>query len=452
MLKYPLFRRRFIRRAIKDVLPKTLFARTLMIILTPLLLLQLATAIIFYDRHLDEVTRRLSAGLASEMGYLVQLYQRGLREPEGLVRFIDAQRTFDIVFAALPSEAWEALPSESSLYYAMQLKRTLRARLNAPVRVVATDEETVVAFVLMPDGVLRFEVNRKRLFTPTSYIFLLWSVGLSCVLFSVALLFMRNQIRPLRRLARAAEAFGRGVDPGALQPSGSKEVRQAAQAFNTMRSRVQRLVSSRALMLAAVSHDLRTPLARLRLNLDLLETPKNNEDIQAMRGDIRHMDGIITAYLNFAADAAPEATKLLDITALVRGVAVGFAAVRLQADKTFWVHGRAVELRRCIENILSNAQRYAGIINIAVTAAGGNVAITIEDNGPGIPPDRYEEVFRPFARLDPARGEKTGGVGLGLAITRDIIHRHGGEITLGQATLGGLLVTVVLPGAGGSEQ
>ncbi|MFN9789982.1 MAG: two-component sensor histidine kinase, partial [Holosporales bacterium] len=205
MLKHLLSRRRFIRRTIKDVLPKTLFARTLMIILTPLLLLQVATAIVFYDRHLDEVTRRLSAGLASEMAYLVQVYQGGLREPDGLVRFVDAQRTFDIIFNALPPEAWETLSPESTLYYAVQLKRTLRTRLNTSVRVVATNDETIVAFIKIPDSVLRLEVNRKRLFTPTSYIFLLWSLGLSCVLFSIALLFMRNQIRPLRRLARAAE-------------------------------------------------------------------------------------------------------------------------------------------------------------------------------------------------------------------------------------------------------
>jgi two-component system osmolarity sensor histidine kinase EnvZ len=445
MLKHLLSRRRFIRRTIKDVLPKTLFARTLMIILTPLLLLQVATAIVFYDRHLDEVTRRLSAGLASEMAYLVQVYQGGLREPDGLVRFVDAQRTFDIIFNALPPEAWETLSPESTLYYAVQLKRTLRTRLNTSVRVVATNDETIVAFIKIPDGVLRLEVNRKRLFTPTSYIFLLWSLGLSCVLFSIALLFMRNQIRPLRRLARAAEVFGRGGDPGALQPAGSKEVRQATQAFNTMRSRVQRLVSSRALMLAAVSHDLRTPLARLRLNLDLLETPKNHDDLDAMRGDIRHMDGIITAYLNFAADAAPEASRTLDITALVREVAAGFPAVVVQADKTLWVQGRPVELRRCIENLLSNAQRYASSIKMVVVAVDSNIVLSIDDNGPGIPPDCYEEVFRPFARLDPARGEKTGGVGLGLAITRDIIHRHGGEIALGRSGLGGLLVMVTMP-------
>lgn len=428
------------KRLARRLLPKTLFSRMLLIVLVPMVLLLTATVLFFYDRHLDTVTRRLSNGLAGEISYLVELYELRSGDSNGLLDILAAQRTFDIEIAPMPLDAWVKLDKGITSYYTRTLSRELEQRLQRPFHVFI-DDETLHVFVRMETRVLEIRANRKKLFTPTSYIFLLWTIGLGSLLFSIAMVFLRNQIRPLRRLARAADAVGRGMPLQPLPVGGASEVRAATEAFNVMGERLFRLVSGRTLMLAAVSHDLRTPLARLKLNLSLLETPQIRSDIEAMQSDINHMDKIIETYLDFAKGVEAESIQRFDLAALLRQL-----EPHCDAPALLPFLGRPTALRRMLENILSNAARYGnGKTEVQLTQQDGQVFISIGDNGAGIPPEQREHVLRPFTRLESARGTASGGVGLGLAIAQDIAHRHGGALTLSKSRLGGLLVTVHLP-------
>jgi two-component system osmolarity sensor histidine kinase EnvZ len=289
-------------------------------------------------------------------------------------------------------------------------------------------------------------VPERRLFTRATFIFLLWMIGSSIVLSAVALMFMRNQIRPIRRLAHAADSFGKGRDVARFKPEGASEVRQAATAFLEMRDRIRRQMMQRTAMLAGVSHDLRTPLTRMKLQLELMG---DNPDIDALREDVTDMETMVEGYLAFARGEEEETAVSTDLAGLVEETADavrrsgGTVTVRLEGRPVMSV--RRLALKRCLSNLAENARRYATRMEISCAARPDAMEITIDDDGPGIPPEHRTDVFRPFFRLDASRNSNTGGSGLGLAIARDIARSHGGDVMLGDSPLGGLRVTVRLP-------
>ena len=307
-----------------------------------------------------------------------------------------------------------------------------------------SDPHSVLIHVQMPDGVLNVVAPRKRLYTGTIYLFVVWLVGSALLVFGIAALFMRNQVRAIRRLAAAAEAFGLGRDIGLIKPEGATEVRQAATAFNRMQERIRRFLLQRTEMLAGVSHDLRTPLTRLRLALAMLPAREElRQDVAEMKADVEEMDRMIGGYLAFARGEGTEQAEPANLRLVLEEVAASArragADVTLDAPAALTLSLRADAVRRAITNLVDNARRHARHVALAAMPQGRAVQVTVDDDGPGIPPERRESVFRPF------ESSEAGGTGLGLTIARDIVRAHGGEIVLEQSPLGGLRARIRLP-------
>ena len=323
----------------------------------------------------------------------------------------------------------------------------LRVRLRRPFSVdTVTYYKKVEIRVQLPRGVLRVMAPTKRVSSPTTTIFISWSIGSAIVLFIVATIFMRNQVRPIKRLANAAESFGKGRDVPGFKPTGAAEVRQASAAFIRMRQRIKRQIAQRTEMLAGVSHDLRTPLTRMKLQLAML---KSGREIKGLRADIAEMEVMLEEYLAFARGEGTESPIETDIAKLLREI-VGNArrkgmTIALKSSGALTVPVRPNAFRRCLTNLLGNAVQHADKVAIEAARNSNAIEIIIDDNGPGIPKSKRAEAFRAFSRLDPSRNPDSGGVGLGLTIARDIIRGHGGEVALEDSPKGGLRVRLRLP-------
>jgi two-component system osmolarity sensor histidine kinase EnvZ len=288
-------------------------------------------------------------------------------------------------------------------------------------------------------------LDRKRVEMVTAPQFIGWSVGFSVLLLTMSYLFLRNQVRSILQLSWAADAFGRGEDAPDFKPSGALEVRRAARSLIRMRNRIRRYADQRTAMLAGVSHDLRTPLARLKLELALL--PKDN-DTQAAKADIAEMEQMLDGYLAFARGEEGEQPVEVNLTSLAQEAsahAAGCSRLEFSAPAQVTIRLRPLATKRAIANLANNAADYGKKVRISVAADQGEAVVTVEDDGPGIPPQMYEEAFRPFSRLDAARNQNVSGVGLGLTIARDTARAHGGDVTLGKSELGGLKATIRLP-------
>lgn len=439
--------------SVKRFLPKTLFGRSLLIIITPVLILQVLGTYIFYDRHWSRMTDRLAFALVGEIAIITGEIEVG-RSAEDIDRISDIiardlklNINYDPDIDELPAERIDGWRQQM---VAKTLKDGLKGRLNMPFSMFfGEDGRWLDVSFLLENGVLTVSVPENRLFSSSSYIFILWLIGLSVVLFSIAVIFMRNQIRPIRRLAVAAEWFGRGRDIPDFKPHGAKEVRQASNAFITMRDRIKRQISQRTEMLAGVSHDLRTPLTRMKLELELLD----DRDSKAIRADIADMENMIEGYLDFARGDAKEEPELIDVRAIIEKAVKD--AIRQKIDIVYktevkepvsiWI--RIFAFERCLSNLISNAGQYAQHCQISLEVDHNNMqtVILIDDDGPGIPEDKRDEVFKPFYRLEESRNKKTGGVGLGMSIAQDVVYSHGGQIMLEDSPLGGLRVRILLP-------
>ena len=433
----------------KHLLPRTLFGRSLLIILLPLLLVQIITAYFFFERHWSVVTRRLTSAVAGELATVAEEVET---IPSPRIREDVLNRQSQTLDMLLTFDPGATLEPASRVHFNPGITQTLRNALNEQVHrpfaiTVYQQGEWVGVDVQTDNGVLRAMVPERRLFTRATYIFLLWMMGSSIVLSAVALVFMRNQIRPIRRLARAAESFGKGREVARFKPEGAAEVRQAAIAFLDMRDRIRRQMTQRTSMLAGISHDLRTPLTRMKLQLALMD---RSADIEALQDDVTDMETMVEGYLAFARGEEEESAIPTDIAGLIEEAADavrrsgGDIAITCKARPVLVV--RRMALKRCLANLLENARRYATHTQVTLTAGKIDVEITIDDDGPGIAPDQREAVFRPFHRLEASRNANTSGTGLGLPIARDIVHSHGGEIALDDSPMGGLRVVVKLPG------
>ncbi|NCC21203.1 MAG: HAMP domain-containing protein [Alphaproteobacteria bacterium] len=434
----------------KRFLPRTLFGRSLIIVVAPIILLQMVTTYIFFDRHWNRMTGRLAFAVAGETAILADQFESD-PPPETVQRIAGyASRNLELLIGFDRGGTLQTVDREHSGWdsiVASMLAGALENQVRRPFEIAVDIEDKWVSIgVQLTNGVLHVTLPQGRLFSSSGYIFLLWMFGTSIVLIVIAILFMRNQVRPIRRLAVAAERFGKGRDVPAFKPEGAHEVRQAARAFLEMHERVRRQIEQRTAMLAGVSHDLRTPLTRLKLQLAMLG---DSPDVQACKADIEVMERMIQGYLDFARGEAGEVATRTDIARMLERLVA--AAKREGADIVLSVQGdpgasiRPLAFERCLMNVVANARRFGTTVWINAAATEEAIEIAVDDNGPGVPEERYEDVFKPFFRLDSSRNVETGGVGLGLPIAMDVIHSHGGRIWLEKSKHGGLRVVMTVP-------
>lgn len=431
-------------RWLKRLTPKNLFGRALLIMALPLVLVQLIATYIFYDKHWASVARQLSASLAGEVAWLVESWH-GTSDPETRLALLnDTARYMGLDISAQPSMRIGSFAS-TEIHFPV-FERQLRRRIPYPFAIRYLPEQDVIhILILAEDAMLQIEAPKKRLASSTTLIFTGWTVGASLLLMLVAVLFLRNQIRPIVRLAEAAERFGKGQETPGFEPSGAREVRQAARAFIGMRERIRRQVASRTEMLAGISHDLRTPLTRIKLQLAML--PKEVAD--GLQQDVAEMEHMVEEYLAFARGNAGEASVSVSLDALMEEAIAPYrrqpGKVHITAIPERPVTLRPNAIRRALRNLVENALRYGRECWITVAVRRRTLIVTIEDDGPGIPESERERVFQPFQRLEASRNVESGGAGLGLSIVRDIVHGHGGEVLLKDSHHGGLKVIVSLP-------
>ncbi|OIN86620.1 MAG: two-component sensor histidine kinase [Alphaproteobacteria bacterium CG1_02_46_17] len=436
---------------IHKILPRTLFARSLLIIVVPVLLLQIVVMSVFVDNHWRKITSRLAFGVAGEIAIIAEEIESGESEDRLMALSNYAAQSLDLLVTFEPGRrlqpgvitqgTWEP-------FTARALSKALDEQVRRPYSLsISQDDDWVNIGIQLDDGVLRVLALERRLFSSSAYIFLLWLGGASIILFTIAVVFMRNQIKPIRKLSLAAERMGTGREILFFKPEGAREVRQAGRAFLEMHERITRQVEQRTTMLAGISHDLRTPLTRLKLGLSFLG---ESDDISALKQDVTDMERMIESYLDFVRVEGKETASEFNLSdlldKLVEAVKRHGTNIILQKHSTdILIMGRPLALERCLSNVIGNAEKFAKKICVSVEQKDNRLYILVDDDGPGMDEDMYEEVFKPFFRIDSSRNTSTGGVGLGLSIALDVIHAHGGDIKLGKSPLGGLRAEITLP-------
>ncbi|MEM9029875.1 MAG: ATP-binding protein [Pseudomonadota bacterium] len=444
----------FLSSFISEIIPKGLYARALIIIIAPIVMLEGVIAYVFMESHWQAVTRRLSEATARDVAALVELY-RGYDENDDYRKLTGlALDQLNIALAVLPPGD---LPNEQPRPFFSLLDKTLSKEIYDKLEGVPFWIDTVgrskhVEVRIKLDGaVLQFIARRSQTYASNSHIFLVWMVGTSIVLLTVAILFLRNQIRPILRLAEAAEDFGKGrIGPTSeFRPRGAREVRQATLAFIEMRDRISQHVEQRTTMLAGVSHDLRTVLTRFNLQLALLD---DTPEVHFLRNDVKDMGQMLEDYLAFAKGDGGEDSTETDLGVLLTEVFNGARMLRSKVHlklprrrNDLFVPLKRRAFKRALTNLVSNAARFGDAVSIRVVSGRRVIRIDIEDDGPGIPAAERENVFKPFYRIDHARNQDGGHSGLGLAIARDIARSHGGDIKLSSSTLGGLKASITIP-------
>jgi two-component system osmolarity sensor histidine kinase EnvZ len=427
-------------------MPRGLFARAVLIVLIPMFLLQSAAAFFFMERYWQVVTRRLSTVLTQDIAALIDLYESYPKGNDAALSRIAAER-MRIDAEILPKAPLP--PPQPKPFFSLgdsALSEQIRTQIGRPYWIDTVGRSNLIEIrILLNDAVLRVFAHRTQAYASNSWIFLMWMTGTAIILCIIALLYLRNQIKPIRRLAHAAEAFGKGRDVH-FRASGAREVKQAGQAFLDMRRRIERARDQRTAMLNGVSHDLRTILTRFRLSLALQPV---SAEIEALQRDVAEMERMLEGSLAFARGDTGEAAASVDMRRMLESLKADAERHGRAASVAYQGRAEAVvrpdAFRRCLANLVGNAQRYANRIALIGVHDGRTLTIHIDDDGPGIPLDLREDAFRPFYRLDEARNQDEGGTGLGLAIARDIARSHGGDVRLETSPFGGLRATVAVP-------
>lgn len=431
---------------LKQFMPRGLYGRAALILVVPIVSLQLVVSIAFLQRHFEDVTWQLTSAL----GFDLRMISDHL-EQEGPEAALAVAERLDMALSSHTDPAWLDEDRAARRWYDLSgrvVVATLRG-LEPDIDWIdlSRSDRLVVLALVEGDDTLVLEIDRRRVSASNPHQLFVIMILTGILMTAVAFIFLRNQVRPIRRLARVAEAFGKGrVDP--YRPSGALEVRAAGRAFLDMRARIERQIEQRTMMLSGVSHDLRTPLTRLKLGLSMLDAGEDTEDLLR---DVEEMEALLTAFLDFARADAHDDPETVDVLALARLVAddaarMGGKVELVVPDDAPDVALRPGAVRRALSNLLVNALRYGTRARVTMTVLDRALRFTVEDDGPGIAPEDRDRAVRPFARLDEARNQnRGGGVGLGLAIANDIARSHGGTMRLSQSEdLGGLRVDLVL--------
>ncbi len=431
------------------IFPKSLLYRFVLIILLPLLILQIVMIIFFYDRHWNTISRRLASDIVGEINLLIPTVELLASDRPDVLEPIlkNADKNLQLKFTLSPHQTLPvALPHEITQEN-HALDTILSEKMTHSYGWQPGPNRSIVLYIQLTDNLLTINIPRKRFFSSTIHVFLLWMIGSSILLFWIAFLFMKNQVRAIERLSHASELFGTGHHFIDFKPEGATEVRQAGHSFILMRNRIYKYIMERTEMLAGVSHDLRTPLTRMKLQLSMMGENEQNTDLLA---DIAEMEEMLNGYLAFTRGEEKTPPEPIDLNTFVRDIVQKAQKtgqkIDFHAEEHIVVQGRPNDLRRAITNILTNAGRYAHQTQMKLGVRQNMACIFIDDDGPGIPKTKRQDVFKAFFRLDKSRNTKTGGIGLGLTISRDIILSHGGDIQLSDnSALGGLRVIIRLP-------
>ena len=428
---------------IKKIIPSTLIGRSIIIIFVPIIIIVLLTSFVFYQTSWSIISKRLTESVAADINVLVKLINSDLTNNAINIANQDFKMKINII------NDKQLLSSKFSLNSGILSNRLNQSLSNLKKKFdydLSNLEEGVLIYIQIEEDILEINVDKDRLYSESAFVFLLWMIFASIILFFMSYFLMSRQLRPLKRLAIIAETFGRGLDAPDIKTAGAYEIRQTANAFNQMRTRIKRFLKQRTEMLAGVSHDLRTPLTRMKLQISLMKDEKAKSELEV---DVNEMTSMLDSYVSFVKTESPEPIETIIINELigdiVKTVEKNDVELTIIEKNTIQTSGRQIQLKRAFNNIIDNSQRYAKKIEIILYTNEKDCVIEFNDDGEGIPRDKYEDVFKPFFTLDPSRNKLKGESGLGLTITRDIIRSHGGDVKLSDSNLGGLQLKVLLP-------
>ena len=427
----------------KKFIPATLIGRSIIIIFVPIIILVILTSIVFYQTSWNIISKRLAESVVADINVLVKLIDDDLEiYAENIAR-----NDFKMQIELKNNEIVDTLvKSRSSGILSKRLEQSL-SNLNRPFTYdLSNIDKGVLISLQLNQKILVINVDKDRLYSETAFVFLLWMIFASFVLLIMSYFLMSKQLKPLKRLAIIAETFGRGLDAPELKSVGAYEIRQTSQAFNQMRTRIKRFLKQRTEMLAGVSHDLRTPLTRMKLQISLIKDKKAKSELEL---DINEMAAMLDSYVSFVKTESPESIENITINELIKdcikNIDQNKYEVSIKEKNIIKTSARPIQLKRAFQNIIDNSKRYSKKIFISIDSDNDECVVEFHDNGPGIPKENYEDVFKPFFTLDPSRNKLKGESGLGLTISRDIVRSHGGEIKLDKSSLGGLKLSVLLP-------
>lgn len=427
---------------LKKLLPKSLLSRSLIILITPLLLIQLILGHIYFDRHTESILELLSKNIAGEISFALEWLETH-DNPSKIQKYIESN--LDIHINILPHDKLERSGIFKEQWLYQHLQHALDLKLKKPYFVKMVND-TIYIQVESKYGVIECSMSRKKLFSRTIPLVLIWTSISAVILFIVASVFMRNQIRPIKRLAKAAEKFGRGETVENYIPEGALEVRQAGISFLMMKERITHLLNDRMQMLAGVSHDIRTPLTRLKLQISLLE---ESAEKALLMQDLKEMQNMLEGYLDYSRGILTEKNIKTDIIVHIRKICTDFYtdkfSIKLYTPNQLFIPIKITTFNRLLTNLALNSSMYATHLDIEVKEIDHHLQIILDDNGPGIPEAERSNVFKPFYTLNASRSNATGNVGLGLSIVKDGVRSHGGHILLKESPLGGLRVIIRLP-------
>ena len=440
-------------KLLKKPLPRTLFGRAILIIITPVIFTQMVSIFVFYETHWEVVSSKNATAIINDIKFINNIMapnNQFINDPE-MIDEIQDNLSFKVNF--FENELLKKGTKESTHSV---FEKLLRTKISYPLQLeklnnhLFNNNDTLYILKLQfTNGIVEFELPKNRFVTSSMMIFLFWMIGSALVTLAISIIFMRNQIRPIKRLADASEAFGKGERTKNIKVEGANEVKQAARAFNLMRQRIIKQIQQRTTMLAGVSHDLRTPLTRMKLQLEFLP---HSENIEALKLDLVEMEQMIDEYLAFAKGQDHEQLKQVHLLKYFNTITEQYSSQKINLElktektlnqSTFTIKPNA--LKRCINNLINNASNYADKIILSVHESEHAIEIIVDDNGCGIPAAHRKNVLGPFYRLDKARNPNQGNIGLGLTIANDIVHDHGGDIQLDESPLGGLRVKIQLP-------
>ena len=432
-----------LNKFIKKILPKQLFYRALLIVAVPIIILQLTISIVFFDSLWIKTNKGMTRALVGEIKTFINAYEKEEYNKDSLIILFQEHLDFNVKF-----EPYKILPKEDLERWFSPIDRNLRRELKSKISNYWFDTTSYKNLIDLKikygDGYFQFYIPKERVTSSSARLFAFWITLPAFLLITIAIIFLKNQTRPIINLARASEKFGRGEDIEEFRPSGALEIRQAGFEFEKMRKRIIRHLNQRSEMLSGISHDLRTPLTRIKLQLSFI---KDKEISKKLSDDVGEMEKMLNEYLQFASSRSAETTETFNLSKLLETTIMKYEKKEITTDisKEVFLDGRKNLMQRCFGNLIDNAIKYSANVYISLRKLNNNILITIDDDGPGIPENERENVFKPFYKIDKSRGDSKSSVGLGLSIASDIVKSHGGNIKLETSPTNGLRIKVILP-------